>query len=218
LKGRGETPPLFAGAPVRPSEVGASPLSQSAARPDSSPVNGGANLLGVEFRDAAPGDAAALAAFGARAFSETFAHLYPPEDLEAFLAAKFGAAQQRAEIVDPANHLRLALEQGAIIGFCYSGSLALDAPAGDAAPRELHRLYVSEAAKGRGVAPALMQDALAWARGEGADALYLSVWENNFRAQRFYKRYGFEHVGEHGFMVGKTRDRDFILRLNLRAA
>jgi ribosomal protein S18 acetylase RimI-like enzyme len=69
--------------------------------------------------------------------------------------------------------------------------------------------------KGAGVAQALMDDCLAWARGEGARLLYLSVWENNHRAQAFYKRYGFEHVGEHKFMVGATADRDFIWRLDL---
>ena len=45
--------------------------------------------------------------------------------------------------------------------------------------------------------------------------MYLSVWENNARAQAFYRRYGFEHVGEHKFMVGNTADRDFIWRFDL---
>jgi len=69
--------------------------------------------------------------------------------------------------------------------------------------------------RGRGVAAALMEDAIAWARSRGAPALYLSVWENNERAQRFYRRYGFRHVGEHAFMVGRVRDRDLIWRLDL---
>jgi ribosomal protein S18 acetylase RimI-like enzyme len=69
--------------------------------------------------------------------------------------------------------------------------------------------------KGKGVAQALMDDCLAWARRLGAKALYLSVWENNARAQAFYTRYGFAHVGEHKFMVGRVADRDFIWRLAL---
>jgi ribosomal protein S18 acetylase RimI-like enzyme len=60
-----------------------------------------------------------------------------------------------------------------------------------------------------------MDDCLAWARGKGAKTLYLSVWENNHRAQRFYQRYGFKHLGEHKFMVGNSADRDFIWRLTL---
>ena len=62
---------------------------------------------------------------------------------------------------------------------------------------------------------AQLDDALAWARGKGAKVMFLSVWENNLRAQAFYKRYGFEHVKEHKFMVGRIADRDFIWRLAL---
>jgi diamine N-acetyltransferase len=170
---------------------------------------------GVYFRDAAQYDAAALAAFAAAAFTETFAHLYPPEDLASFLGEKFGAVQQSAEIADADAHVRIALIDDAIVGFCKTGILGMDVPERSETPLELHRLYVGAAVKGAGVAQALMDDALGWARARGADAIYLSVWENNFRAQRFYKRYGFEHVAEHGFMVGRVRDNDYIWRLDL---
>jgi ribosomal protein S18 acetylase RimI-like enzyme len=92
---------------------------------------------------------------------------------------------------------------------------ALDIDVDDSGALELHRLYVDKAVKGAGVAQALMEECLGWARAKGATALYLSVWENNARAQAFYKRYGFEHVGEHRFMVGRVADRDFIWRLAL---
>lgn len=167
----------------------------------------------IVYRDAEPADAKALAAFCARSFVDTFGHLYPPEDLSAYLTAKYTEAIQHGEIADPQIRYRLAFEADQLVGYCMMGALdmAVDAPGA----LELHRLYVDGHIKGAGVAAALMDDCLAWARGKGADALYLSVWENNHRAQRFYKRYGFEHVGEHKFMVGNTADRDFIWRLSL---
>jgi GNAT superfamily N-acetyltransferase len=91
----------------------------------------------------------------------------------------------------------------------------LSMPVEDGGALELHRLYVDESVKGAGVAAALMEDAIAWARGRGATALYLSVWEHNERAQRFYRRFGFEDHGEWDFMVGGTADRDLIWRLAL---
>jgi ribosomal protein S18 acetylase RimI-like enzyme len=93
------------------------------------------------------------------------------------------------------------------------GDVDMDVDASDAL--ELHRLYVDASTKGTGVAQALMHEALAWARGKGAKVMFLSVWENNARAQAFYRRYGFEHIGEHRFMVGRVADRDFIWRLAL---
>lgn len=167
----------------------------------------------VAYRDAVEGDAAALAAFAEATFVDTFGHLYPPEDLAAFVAAKYPPRVLAGELADPHTRYRLALRGAAIVGYCKMGSVDMEIDAPDAL--ELHRLYVAPAVKGQGVAQALMDEALAWARGKGAKAMLLSVWENNARAQAFYRRYGFEHIGEHKFMVGKVADRDFIWKLAL---
>ncbi len=167
----------------------------------------------VVYRDATPEDGRELATFAARTFTETFGHLYPPEDLAAFLAAKYGEAIQRAEMETPGTRYLLALQDGRIVGYVMMG--ALDIKMDEPGALELHRLYVDRHMKGAGIAQVLTDEVLRWARENGASALYLSVWENNERAQRFYRRYGFEHVGEHKFMVGSVADRDLIWRLAL---
>lgn len=173
-------------------------------------------LKGVDYRDVTIADAQALAVFSAHSFVETFGALYPADDLKAFLDAKFGVEQQAEEILDYRCHTRLALNKKSIVGYVKMGPLTLSGDPSDANPRELHRLYVAEDVKGLGVSHVLMEDGLDWAREEGADALYLSVWENNMRAQNFYRRYGFEDFSEHGFYVGRVRDRDLIWRLDMR--
>ncbi|MEJ0060539.1 MAG: GNAT family N-acetyltransferase [Terricaulis sp.] len=167
----------------------------------------------VLYRDALLEDAPALAVISRDTFVATFGHLYPPEDLAAYMASKYGADIQRAEIADASSHYRLAFRGDALVGYCKTGALGL--PVEEPGALELHRLYVEAAEKGAGIAQSLMDEALDWARKQGAPAIYLSVWENNARAQRFYRRYGFQHVGEHGFMVGRMRDRDLIWRLGL---
>ncbi len=181
-----------------------------ASRNCTAPRGGG----GISYRAAVAVDAETLASFAARTFCETFAHLYPPEDLAAYLAKSYGEAIQREEIEDAAVATRLALRGEALIGYAQAGPVDIKV---EHAPRdrELYRLYVAAGAKGAGVAQALMERIIDGARADGAEALWLSVWENNLRAQAFYKRYGFEHVGEHKFMVGATADRDFIWRLRL---
>jgi ribosomal protein S18 acetylase RimI-like enzyme len=167
----------------------------------------------IVYRDATADDAGELAEFAARTFTETFGRLYPAEDLAAFLAEKYGEPIQRAEIDDADTRYHLALKNGRIVGYVMMGALDIDAD--EPGALELHRLYVDTWAKGAGIAQKLTDEVLNWARDKGAPALYLSVWENNGRAQRFYRRYGFEHVGEHKFMVGRVADRDFIWRLKL---
>ncbi len=167
----------------------------------------------ISYRDAGAADAEVLAAFAEMTFTETFGHLYPPEDLTAYVGAKYQPHVIASELADPDTRYVLALRDGAIVGYSKLGLVDMDVDATDAL--ELHRLYVDTSVKGVGVAKTLMDDALVWARGKGARVMYLSVWENNERAQAFYKRYGFEHVKEHKFMVGRVADRDFIWRLAL---
>jgi diamine N-acetyltransferase len=165
------------------------------------------------YRDAVAADAETLAAFARDTWVATFGHLYPPHDLRAYLTAKYGADIQRREIADGGTRYVLAFDEAGLVGYCMMG--ALEMPVDDPNGLELHRLYLHQRAKGAGVADALLEEAIAWARGKGASALYLSVWENNERAQRFYRRFGFEDHSEWDFMVGETADRDLIWKLTL---
>ena len=168
----------------------------------------------ITYRLARPADAELLAAFAARTFVDTFGHLYPPEDLQTYLVKSYGEGVQREELSDTSIKCWLALAGDRIVGYAMAGPCEL---AGSEDPRdlELYRLYVDRDLKGKGVARALMDKVLMWARLSAAPGLWLSVWENNERAQRFYRAYGFEHVGEHKFMVGRVADRDFIWKLDL---
>ncbi|MGE0596654.1 MAG: N-acetyltransferase family protein [Hyphomonadaceae bacterium] len=168
-------------------------------------------MTAIVYRDGEAGDAAALAAFARATWTATFGDNYPPEDLRAFLDARFGAELQTRELSDPSHRYRLALKDGALAGYCLMGPLEMP-PVDEPSALELHRLYLAESAKGTGIADALMEDCVAWARAGGASALYLSVWENNHRAQRFYRRHGFADHGVWDFMVGRVADRDFIWR------
>jgi hypothetical protein len=66
---------------------------------------------------------------------------------------------------------------------------------------------------GHGLGAALMDWAIAEARAWRADALQLSVFSENFGAQRFYQRYGFDHVADIDFWVGNHRDDEFLYEL-----
>ncbi len=166
----------------------------------------------TSYRDATPGDGATLDALFRRSFTVTFGHLYAPADLAAFLR-EFTPARGAAARGDPGYAFRLAEQDGAAGGYATLGPPAL--PGAPAASVELRQLYLADAAKGTGVAPALMDWAIATARARGATALWLSVYVENDRARRFYERYGFEDVGRYSFMVGSHEDEDRLMRLPL---
>ena len=167
----------------------------------------------IAYRDGTVADSALMSRLGARTFTETFGHLYSPENLQAFLA-NHAPEKWRGELGDPAFAVRIAEADGEPAGYAKLGPPSLPFEAtGPAA--ELRQLYVLKPWQGEGIAHALMDWAIATARGRGAGQMFLSVFIDNHRARRFYARYGFEQVGTYDFMVGTHADLDLIMCLTL---
>lgn len=171
--------------------------------------------MAIEYRTPAAADADALCAMARMAFTATFGHLYRAVDLAAFLAAKFGPTGLAAQVVDPRFAIRIACEGGDIVGFVKLGPMTLPPPAPRDGAIELHQLYLVPSHQGTGVGAALMDWAIATARGQGKSAMCLGVYVDNIRAQRFYFRYGFVAIGRYDFPVGEHIDDERILLLRL---
>lgn len=165
----------------------------------------------IEVRDGASADAAAIGDFFAANFTATFGHLYSDRNLAIFLA-RFTPEFWSAELADPRFAFRVAEADGAIVGTCKVGPMDLPVEDCGEGARELHQIYLAEAAKGTGLADEFMDWAYAEARRLGGDTIYLSVFTENHRARRFYQRHGFEDVGPYAFMVGDHEDADVIMR------
>jgi ribosomal protein S18 acetylase RimI-like enzyme len=168
----------------------------------------------ISYRDARTIDGPALAAMARRSFTETFGTLYSQSDLAAFLDEAFGPNGLPAQLSDPNFAVRLALDDGEIIGFVKMGPVTFP---GEWRPDaiELYQFYVLAPWQGQGVAQTLMDWSLDHARSHGAKEVILSVYVDNHRAQRFYERYGFSEIGRYAFRVGETIDDDRIMRLVL---
>ncbi|PTS88091.1 GNAT family N-acetyltransferase [Caulobacter sp. HMWF009] len=166
----------------------------------------------LEIRRATPDDADTVSSLGARTFSETFAHLYPPEDLETFLAYAYGLERTRNDLAHPDKATWLLEDEGEAIGYALAGPCDLPHP--DVRPEhgELKRIYVLKSHQGAGRGSLLLNTALEWLEQAGPRPLWIGVWSENFGAQKLYGRLGFAKVGEYFFPVGETQDLEFILR------
>ena len=60
---------------------------------------------------------------------------------------------------------------------------------------ELYQFYVAAAARGTGVAAALMSDAVEQFRNDGIDKIWLACAIGNERAARFYEKSGWQRAG-----------------------
>ena len=165
--------------------------------------------MSITYRDARPGDGETLNRLFKTSFCDTFAHLYKPEDLDAFLNS-FGVDDWEKQLADPSFACRVAEVDGEAAGYIKLGPLKLPVEAHGPALL-LDQLYVLKEYHGVGIAHALMEWGLEETVRRGAQQIFLTVYVDNHRARRFYDRYGFEAVGRYDFMVGNHADEDIIM-------
>jgi ribosomal protein S18 acetylase RimI-like enzyme len=169
----------------------------------------------ISIRRGTPADAAALAAFAARTFEETFGADNDPGDLAAYLSASYGAPQQEAELRDPGAITLLAEAGGVLAGYAQLRHIPPPAGVMGRHPVEIQRFYVDSPFHGRGLARQLMAEMMAAACEMGGDVLWLQVWERNPRGIAFYEKCGFADVGSTTFVVGSDVQSDRVMTLPL---
>jgi ribosomal protein S18 acetylase RimI-like enzyme len=170
----------------------------------------------IDYRDAVPGDGPAITDLARIVWVATFGHSASPDDVALYLEQSFGAGGTLLrDLADPRFRFRLATDDGRVVGYAKVGPPFFTHEVETKGAVQLHQLYVDTSHHGTGVAAELMRWTIALGRAQDADALLLTVWEDNPRAQRFYARHGFVHVADYAFQTGTQVDRDLILRLPL---
>lgn len=158
----------------------------------------------------------ALRAMARRSFAETFGRHYEPEPFRDFLDQAYGPDGTMArDLLDPDVRWLAGFLGAEPVG--YAKLTPLRAPVAAPLPGalELRQIYVLSGWHGAGVADRLMDWALATAASDQATEVYLTVFDHNERAKRFYRRYGFTEVGHCTFALGDRIDDDRIWRRRL---
>ena len=153
--------------------------------------------------------------FAESSFREAFAAANSVESMTRHCEASFGAAIQAAEIANPRVRTLLIDHDDELAGFA---QLRFSPPPPCVRAQgagEIQRFYVSSRWHGQGLAQRLMAACIDGVRAQGGDAVWLGVWEHNPRAITFYRKCGFEAVGEHTFFLGEERQRDIVMLRSL---
>lgn len=167
----------------------------------------------INIRPAEVADAETLARLGAQTFVETFGHLYKEQDLEAFLKENHSVGAYEDILANEAWRTWIAeAAEGEAVGFAVAGPCSLPVPDMPENSGELARLYILKTYQGGGLGSRMIESMLKFLR-EQFTTIYLSVYSENYGAQRLYGRYGFEKIADYFFMVGDHADPEWIMQL-----
>ena len=168
------------------------------------------------LRKAVAADAERLCRFGATEFTRTFGYLYVPHNLETYLSESYTPEVFLGYITDEKSSTWLAeTSEGEVAGYSLAGPCTLPHDEITEENGEIKKLYIAPTFFGTGTAQSLFDKVnnflLTDERYKGKPR-YLSVWSENFRAQKFYKRNDFDFLCEYEYVVGEQRDREWIYK------
>jgi len=170
-----------------------------------------------QIRQAGPADIPELARVAQRTFPLACPPTTPATDIQQHISNELNERAFLAHMDSPVTEFHVAVAStGQIIGYLMLVATAAGAPdLPGTQPLEVRRIYVDEAWQGRGVGAALMDLAVARARSQQFDCLWLGTNQENHNAVAFYRRLGYGHVGTRTFQVGCSVECDFVLARSL---
>lgn len=81
---------------------------------------------------------------------------------------------------------------------------------------EVGRIYVLKEFHRKKAGQMLYEKAIKIAKEKNVDYVWLSVWEENSRAIRFYEKNGFVAFDKHILKLGNEEQTDIMMKLELR--
>ena len=156
-----------------------------------------------------------LAELQAIAFTQAYADVHSPENIEAYCAAQYSSEIAAIDLSSEKTVCCVGLLNLELSGYYMVKHQACPVALGSESS-ELKQIYVLSSVYGRGLGKALYQHALATIRSVGHRWVWLCVSDINYRAQAFYEKLGFEKVGSGPILeVGKDKLPSSILALEL---
>jgi ribosomal protein S18 acetylase RimI-like enzyme len=156
-------------------------------------------------------DAAALTKIAQQTFFDTFDGTCTEQDMQDFLQNVFSEQEHINELKDDHCLYYFAEIDGVPVGYMkFMEDYSSFAEMKKWKALELKRIYVSKEYQGKGVAQKLMDLILDHAVTNKYEVVWLGVWDQNYKAQKFYEKYGFVNSGfTHDFPIGDTPQTDY---------
>jgi GNAT superfamily N-acetyltransferase len=170
----------------------------------------------IRIRQATIQDNELLAEIGAKTFYDSFAADNTAEDIAAYLSASFNPVKQRSELADSKAKFLIPEINGEAAGYTHLKFPDVPQEITSQRPMEIARFYVRKPWLGKGVGAHLMKACLQEARAADCDVIWLGVWKKNIRAIVFYRKWGFDEVGEQAFQLGSDLQQDLLMARPLR--
>lgn len=152
-----------------------------------------------------------------RTFFEAFSATNAEENINAYMSKAFSSDQLATEINNQYSEFHLAELNNDPVGYLKLNFAEAQTELQDDDALEIERIYVVQEFQGKKIGQLLFEHAVARAREQNADYVWLGVWEQNYNAINFYTKNGFAEFDKHVFKLGTEEQTDIMMKLKLHA-
>ena len=156
-----------------------------------------------------------LQEIGRKTFYDTFFESDSEESMKAYLDTSFSTEKLTAELENPNSEFYFATQNEIVIGYLKVNFGSAQTELQDANAVEIERIYVLQDYHGKQVGQLLFEKAMAIAKNNHCNYIWLGVWEENHRALQFYTKNGFVAFDKHIFVLGEEEQTDIMMKLKL---
>lgn len=161
-------------------------------------------------------DAAKLQSISQETFEDTFGAYNTDEDMDWYLTNELSLKRLQEQLENVNSFFYFLEKNNQIVGYLKLNiNDAQSDNQGDDA-LEVERIYVRPDYKRLGYGRQLMNYAVKRAYQLDKQVVWLGVWEYNHAAQKFYEALGFKTFGDHLFTLGGAKQRDVLMRKEIR--
>ncbi len=169
----------------------------------------------LTFHRCTNSDLEQLIAISRETFEAAFKEANDPTDFQNYIDFAFDRDKLLSELENEKSKFYFIKEKEELVGYFKVNEGEAQTDVKDFDSFELERIYVVESHQGRKIGAAMLQNVLELAKKEGKQYVWLGVWEENTAAIRFYQRFDFKKFDTHPYYIGKDRQTDWLMRLDL---
>ena len=148
-------------------------------------------------------------------FIDAFKHHNDPKDFQAYLDEAFDRRKIENELKNQEIFYYLVYNHTIPVGYFKLNAANAQTDISDPESLEIERIYVRKEYQGLKIGNWMIAQIVDLARKAGINYLWLGVWEENRDAIRFYERSGFRKFKEHPYFIGKDKQTDWLMRLDI---
>lgn len=148
-------------------------------------------------------------------FIDAFEALNNPDDFETYLEKAFHPDTLGRELANPHTAFYFVYDHHTLVGYCKVNEGDAQSDIREEEGLELERIYVVKAFQGKQIGYWILEQVRELAKSRRKAYLWLGVWEENRPAIAFYERHGFVKFGAHPYYIGKDKQTDWLMKLDL---